>query len=104
MTIPEERYRAIFKARDFLRDLLDPKKTPKVPKAIRTEAYWCLRHFPWDLHIEQIAKKIPEHFSAGKNWEEEVQWQTANIARATQRKTKRAATAKKKSNKKKRGK
>lgn len=62
MTIPSERYRAILNARDFLRALLDPKKTPRVPKAIRKEAYWCLRHFPWDHDIEKIAEKLPDLF------------------------------------------
>jgi len=35
MTIPSERTRSLIYARDFLFGLLDPKKTPKVPRAIR---------------------------------------------------------------------
>lgn len=59
MTLPDERYRAIVKARDFLRELMDPKKTPRIPKAIRHRAYWCLRHFPWEMHLEELAEKCP---------------------------------------------
>jgi hypothetical protein len=53
MTIPIERSRSIRQTREFLRALLDPKKTPKIPSKIRQEAYWCLRHFPSDLDINQ---------------------------------------------------
>jgi hypothetical protein len=60
MTLPDERYRAINRARDFLRDLLDPKKTPKVPKKVRQRAYYALKHFPWEMHVDYIAEKLPE--------------------------------------------
>jgi len=63
MTLPDERYRAVAYTRDFLSDLLDPKKTPKVPRAIRQRAYRCLRHYPWDLYMEQTAEKVPEIWS-----------------------------------------
>jgi hypothetical protein len=53
MTIPLERSRAIRSTRNFLRDLLNPKKTPKVPKRVRQQAHRCLRHFPSDLDINQ---------------------------------------------------
>lgn len=46
MTTPEERIRAISNTHQFLRDLLDPKKTPRVPRAIRKQALWLLRHYP----------------------------------------------------------
>ena len=59
MTLPDERFRAIVSTRKFLRALLDPKETPKVPKDIRRWASNCLRHYPWDLYLEQIAKKCP---------------------------------------------
>lgn len=59
MTIPCERQRSLRYARDFLRDLLDPKKTPRVPKAIRREAYYRLKHYPWDTHIDELVKACP---------------------------------------------
>jgi hypothetical protein len=60
MTMPSERARAINYAREFLRDLLDPKKTPRVPREIRVRAYRVLRHYPWSLYVEQLAKKCPD--------------------------------------------
>jgi hypothetical protein len=67
MTMPRERSNAIEKAREFLRSLLDPKLTPRIPKKIRKEAYWCLRHFPHDYEMEQVIKKCPEIFGENKN-------------------------------------
>lgn len=46
MTLPDERTRAVLAAADFLSDLLDPKKTPKVPSEIRERARRVLRHHP----------------------------------------------------------
>ena len=60
MTLPDERYRAIRYAREFLRDLLDPKKTPKVPRKVRQQAYAVLKHYIWDTDLEELAKKCPK--------------------------------------------
>ncbi len=46
MTIPVERTRAVLAAREFLYDLLDPQKTPRVPRSVRRRAISVLRHFP----------------------------------------------------------
>jgi len=62
MTLPTERFRAMIRTRNFLQDLLDPKKTPRVPRDIRRQAYWCLRHYPWDLYLDRVAEKVPEYF------------------------------------------
>lgn len=62
MTLPNERTRAIRQTREFLMDLLNPKKTPKVPKEIRQRAYWALKHFPSDLDLDYAADGAPEHF------------------------------------------
>jgi hypothetical protein len=62
MTLPDERYRALKCGREFLYDLIDPKKTPRVPKDIRRQALWVLRHYPDNYHFEMIAEKMPEHF------------------------------------------
>lgn len=56
MTLPFERVNAIVNARQFLRDLLDPKKTPRVPRKIRREAYYVLKHFPQDYDIKKVLK------------------------------------------------
>ena len=60
MTISVERFNSIKNTRKFLQSLLDPKKTPRVPKKIRTQAYWCLRHYPWTMDMEITAEKLPE--------------------------------------------
>ena len=55
MTTATERTRSLVYARDFLLELLDPKKTPRVPRAIRREAGNRLRHYPAKWEIDQIA-------------------------------------------------
>lgn len=62
MTIPVERFRAIFYAESLLKDLLDPKKTPRIPKIIRGRAASALRHFPTQFEMEMTAEKAPEYF------------------------------------------
>lgn len=54
MTMANERKNAIKNTRLFLRALLDPKLTPKVPRAVREMAYCCLKHFPGDMHIDEV--------------------------------------------------
>lgn len=58
--MPVEKYRALIRTQEFMRDLLDPKKTPKVPTEVRKNAYWCLRHFPWLHEFDELAKQCPE--------------------------------------------
>ena len=53
MTLPRERFAAISKTRHFLGALLDPKRTPEVPKAIRDQARRCLKHYPTPLDMEE---------------------------------------------------
>lgn len=60
MTLPIERAWAVTNTRNFLMDLMDPKKTPRVPKAIRKEAYRCLRHYPGEYYIEQSQDLTPD--------------------------------------------
>lgn len=54
MTLPDERIRAIKWAREFMRDLLDPAKTPRVPRTVRSRAYSCLKHYPADIYILEV--------------------------------------------------
>lgn len=54
MTLPYERLRAVNYTRDFLRDLLDPSLTPRVPKNIRDRAANLLKHYPWELEMEMV--------------------------------------------------
>lgn len=59
ISLPDEKTRAIKKAKDFLQRLLSPygeKGIKKIPTAVRKEAYWVLRHFPGDYEIDHIAE------------------------------------------------
>ena len=61
MTLPDERFRAVFDTADFLVDLTVPSKTPGVPRTVRDRARALLRHYPtyYDLkHIESAAPEI----------------------------------------------
>jgi hypothetical protein len=60
MTLPDERYRAVMWAKSFCEDLLDSKKTPRVPKEIRRRAYGVLRHFPDDYYLSMLADARPD--------------------------------------------
>lgn len=62
MTLPNERRNAVLKTESFLRDLLDPKETPGVPKAIRQRASSCLKHYPSTYYMEQAAQFAPTIF------------------------------------------
>lgn len=60
MTMPNERAEAVLTTHEFLRDLLDPKKTPRVPSAVRRAASRCLRHYPTDYHMHRSKELAPE--------------------------------------------
>ena len=62
MTLPDERYRAVRQAEQLLRDLCDPKITPRVPKAIRGRARSVLRHYPGTFDMHQAAEAAPQVF------------------------------------------
>jgi hypothetical protein len=62
MTLPDERYRAVSYARQFLYDLMDPSQTPRVPKAIRERARTILRHFPMESDMIQASREVPYIF------------------------------------------
>jgi hypothetical protein len=59
MTLPYERYNAIKWTEEFLKSLLDPKQTPRVPRAIRQRAYSLLRHYPGKYYMDVLATKCP---------------------------------------------
>ncbi len=47
MSLRHEQYSALLRTRDFMRGLIDAKKTPRVPLKVRMEALGCLRHYPF---------------------------------------------------------
>jgi hypothetical protein len=59
MTLPYERYHAVTRTEQFLKELCDPKKTPRVPKDIRQQAYHCLHHYPSKQNMDVAATLSP---------------------------------------------
>ena len=47
MSLRYEQYSSMRRTRSFLCALLDPRQTPRVPRAVRKEASDCLHHFPF---------------------------------------------------------
>ena len=62
MTLPCERRWAVNNTRQFLMDLQDPKKTPRVPAEVRKQASRCLRHYPGEYYMERAAEDAPDVF------------------------------------------
>ncbi len=60
MTLPIERTNAVLNTEAFLIDLLDPKKTPRVPKDIRNRAARCLRHYPSYYNMANMKESFEE--------------------------------------------
>ena len=57
MTLPYERTNAVNTTRSFLEDLINPKATPRIPRAIRQQALWCLRHYPTQYDMDVVSEK-----------------------------------------------
>jgi hypothetical protein len=63
MTLPDERYRAVLWAKRFLQDLAhDTKKYPRIPRAVRQEAYSIMRHFPGEWDMKRASDASPDVF------------------------------------------
>lgn len=62
MTLPYERTRAVLRTADFLRNLCDPKLTPKVPRHIRESALRLLKHYPTEHEMRQAEAYAPQVF------------------------------------------
>jgi hypothetical protein len=54
MTLPVERITAVLRTEKFLIDLRDPKKYPRVPKAVREEAHRLLKHYPTKFYLKDL--------------------------------------------------
>lgn len=64
MTLPDERYSAVMRAKQLMEDLLSVQKTPRVPKIIRQRARGVLRHFPSEYELSRAADAAPHIFQA----------------------------------------
>ena len=62
MTLPDERYRAVKNAQQFLARLAGGEY-PRVPKAVREEARSILRHYPLDWDMQRTARMAPDVFA-----------------------------------------
>lgn len=63
MTLPDERYRAVVNTWMFLHELLNPEKTPRVPKSVRETARWLLRHYPSISDMKRASDAAPDVFA-----------------------------------------
>jgi hypothetical protein len=63
MTMPDERYRAVLYAEEFLRAIADPSITKRVPKELRQRARGILRHYPNTWDMQQAADASPHVFA-----------------------------------------
>jgi hypothetical protein len=61
MTLPDERYRAVKYAEQFLQRLAGGD-IPRIPKAVREEARSLLRHYPGAWDMQRAADAAPEVF------------------------------------------
>ena len=61
MTLPDERYRSVKYAADFLSRLAGGEYL-RVPKAVRDEARSILRHYPSTWDMDRAAQAAPEVF------------------------------------------
>jgi len=78
MTLPYERFNSVKNTERFLLDLMDPSKTPRVPKAIRQRARQCLRHYPGSYDMVRAAEAVPDVFAASQ--EELSTWIVNGVA------------------------
>ena len=61
MTLPDERYRAVKHAAEFLSRLAGGEY-PRVPRAVREEARALLRHYPSQWDMNRAAHSCPDVF------------------------------------------
>ena len=59
MTLPDERYRAVIQAKQFLERLSFSSEIKRVPLAVRQEARRLLRHYPSDFDLDEIERYAP---------------------------------------------
>jgi hypothetical protein len=60
MTLPDERYRAVIQTQKFLLEILS---TPRVPKAIKDGARYCLRHYPSEYDMKKVSQTSADIFA-----------------------------------------
>lgn len=61
--MPDERFRAVLYAEEFLRAIADPSITKRIPKEVRQRARGILRHYPSTWDMQQAAEASPHVFA-----------------------------------------
>lgn len=62
MTLPFERTRSVLYTKAFLEELLDPRKTLRVPRPLRGKAKALLRHYPMACDIHRASNWAADVF------------------------------------------
>lgn len=57
MTLPDERYRAVFRTSEFLLEL---QQREDIPKEVKAEARGLLRHYPTYYDLQRLSAACPE--------------------------------------------
>lgn len=60
MTLPDERYRAVMQTIEFLTEICN---TPRIPKIIKERANSLLRHYPSAWDMKRAAENCPDLFA-----------------------------------------
>ncbi len=68
MTTPHERTLAVHRTRQFLRELSDPKLTPRILLRIRQRALSLLKHLPDSASLAHAAGACPAVFGPLDDW------------------------------------
>ena len=59
MTMPDERYRSLKRTGEFLVKL--SRMNGQVPTEVWEEAVYCLRHYPGEFKLKEIAENCPDN-------------------------------------------
>ena len=54
MSQQENEYHSLKETYRLLCHLIDPKKTPNIPKRLRDKARYCLKHYPIKQTLEEL--------------------------------------------------
>lgn len=64
MTIPIERTWSVLNTRGFLLELIDPKKTPRIPSKLRKQARQLLKHYPSEFDMQNCKDSFDDYSSS----------------------------------------
>ena len=56
--IPEEEYHSLKETYKLLNRIIDPKKTPNIPKLLREQAKQCLKDYPVRRTLDELQQGV----------------------------------------------